>query len=378
MSVARTVAELPEPKRTGVVIFMLANEPAALTGKEIKACAGALKKWQGIQLGLTFAQQTHRNIARALARLWRQVVEAYPEDAYAVATMLIYRGLHEEPWATAEKASLWFQALGGDTYYQDAGIHWSAVVEYLLSEVSCMTCPLNRLPKQTLRSDLSGGQGGVLGTSCRVGEEVTRCIHGLAPNDPFDVRVLWNWSEHEGVVHEGGHYRVKSFEALEKAWQSQAAREQAEDEASQVQKEPVSAQTAAVKQAPAADGRLLTTAPSSTQAAAPAEPSPVEKQRAIIRDFMEQHGRLAVGHPFATGCTGCRHFLDSSPTKDETVPHCAWADRPRRVRFQVLSPVQNKGSVVPSSRQFAPADAWETLIPEHPAPPAVPREWLQE
>src|SRR5690606_29279134 len=110
MSVARTVAELPEPKRTGMAIFLLANDPGALTATEIKGCAGALRKWDGIQVGLSFAQQTHRNIARALSRLWSQVVEAYPEDAYAAATMLIYRGLHEEPWASAEKASLWFQA----------------------------------------------------------------------------------------------------------------------------------------------------------------------------------------------------------------------------------------------------------------------------
>ncbi|HSM58474.1 MAG TPA: hypothetical protein VK879_20130 [Candidatus Sulfomarinibacteraceae bacterium] len=60
-------------------------------------------------LGQAFARQTaaaSRNMARALARLWSQVVEAYPEDAYAAATMLIYRQLHEGPWASAEKASL--------------------------------------------------------------------------------------------------------------------------------------------------------------------------------------------------------------------------------------------------------------------------------
>jgi hypothetical protein len=378
MSVARTVADLPEPKRTGLAIFLLANELAALTAKEIKACAATLKKWNGIQVGLSFAQQTHRNIARALARLWSQVVEAYPQDAYAAATMLVYRGLHEEPWASAEKASLWFQALGGDVYYQDGGIHWPAVVEHLLPEVSCESCPLNRLPRQALRSDLSGGQGGVLGMPCRVGEEASRCIHGLAPNDPFDVRVPWSWSEHESVVHEGGHYRVKSFAALEQAWQAQAASEQAEDEAAQLQKESVSAQTADVEQAPNAKAQPSVTAPSSTQAVAPAEPSPVEKQRALIRDFMEQHGRLAVGHPFATSCAGCRHFLDGSPTKDETVPHCAWADRPRRVHFNALRPVQDNGPVVPVCRQYAPADGWETLIPEHPEPAGVPREWVKE
>ena len=389
MSVARTVADLPGPKRTGMAIFLLANEPAALTAKEIKACAVALKKWNGIQIGLTFTHQTHRNIARTLARLWSQVVEAYPGDAYAAAAMLIYRGLHEEPWANAEKASLWFQALGGDVYYISSeggtGINWPAVVEHLLTEVSCDTCPLSKLPKQTLRSDLSGGQGGVLGLPCRVGKTAAsseasgskRCIHGLAPNDPFDVRVPWNWSEHEGVVHENGHYRVKSCEALEKAWQAQAAREQTEDEAARAEKEPAAAPTAASAQASAACTQPPPAA-SSTPPAAPAGPSPVEKQRALIRDFMDEHGRMAVGHPFASSCAGCRHLLDRSPTKDETVPHCAWADRPRRVHFQVLSPAQGDGPVVPVCRQYAPAGAWESLIPEHPEPPGVPREWLRE
>jgi hypothetical protein len=395
MSVARTVADLAEPKRTGLAIFLLANQPAALTAKEIKACTGALKKWNGIQIGLTFARLTAaatRNIARALARLWSQVVEAYPEDAYAAAAMLIYRGLHEEPWANAQKASLWFQALGGDVYYNSseggAGINWPAVVEHLLTEVSCDTCPLNRLPQQTLRSDLSGGQGGVLGMPCRVGKTAAsseasgarRCIHGLAPNDPFDVRVPWNWSEHEGVVHEGGHYRVKSFEALEKAWQAQATMEQAEDAEPPAANNERPATDGAGQAEPAATTSDATLAGSANPQADGAAnwPSPVEKQRALIRDFMDTHGRLAVGHPFASSCVGCRHLLDRAPNKDETVPHCAWADRPRRVHFQVLRPTQGDGPVVPVCRQYAPADSWETLIPEHPEPPGVPREWLRE
>jgi hypothetical protein len=214
---------------------------------------------------------------------------------------------------------------------------------------------------------------------CRVGEEAARCIHGMAPNDPFDVRVPWNWSEHEGVVHEGGHYRAKSLEALEQAWQAQAALERAEDEAA-VAKSEETAPSGASSGSSAATTPTGTT-PATTQeqpAAAPAGPSPVEKQRALIRDFMEQHGWLAVGHPFATGCAGCRHFLDSSPTKDETVPYCAWADRPRRVHFNALRPLQDNGPVVPVCRQYAPRDAWETLVPEHPGPPGVPREWMKE
>jgi hypothetical protein len=48
--------------------------------------------------------------------LWGQAVEAYPEDAWAAAAMLVYRGQHQEPWADAGRTSLWFQTLGGDAY----------------------------------------------------------------------------------------------------------------------------------------------------------------------------------------------------------------------------------------------------------------------
>lgn len=124
MSVATAVADLPEPKRTGLAIFILANEAGkpsgrGLTAKAIKDCAATLKKWSGLQVPLMVKHQSQRNIARALVRLWGQVVEAYPEDAYAAAAMLAYRDLHEEPWSNKEKLTLWFQALGGDTYFTD-------------------------------------------------------------------------------------------------------------------------------------------------------------------------------------------------------------------------------------------------------------------
>ena len=45
---------------------------------------------------------------------------------------------------------------------------------------------------------------------CRVGQEANRCIHGLALNDSFDVRVPWDWGQHPGVVSEGGDYRAKN------------------------------------------------------------------------------------------------------------------------------------------------------------------------
>jgi hypothetical protein len=66
MSVATAVAELPEPKRAGLAIFILANEPGTLTAKAIKECAATLKKWPGLQLPLMVKHQSQRNVARAL------------------------------------------------------------------------------------------------------------------------------------------------------------------------------------------------------------------------------------------------------------------------------------------------------------------------
>ncbi|HID50634.1 MAG TPA: hypothetical protein EYP41_01180 [Anaerolineae bacterium] len=396
MSVATAVADLPEPKRTGLSIFVLANEPGKLTAKSIKDCAAMLKKWSGLQMPLMTKHQSQRNVARALVRLWSQVVEKYPEDAYAAAAMLVYRNLHDEPWASKEKLTLWFQALGGDTYFSNGhfdklsagSINWTAVVEHLITEVSCDTCPIAQLPQQQLRSDLSKGQGGPLGMPCRVGEtapstssgQAKRCIHGLTATDPFDCRVPWDWSQHPDVVNEGGEYRVKSYEALLKAWQAQAEKEKAEDEAA----------TAAETDTPAkSDGSVTVTqtdeispAPNQTTAVtAPTPPpkdSPIVKQRARIADFMKRHEQLSANHPFATSCGHCRHRLDKSPTKDESVPHCAWAGRLRRVYFKVLESENKQAPHIPVCRQFAPNQTWDELIPAHSDPPGVPREWLKE
>jgi hypothetical protein len=379
MSVAATVADLPEPRRAGLAIFILANEPDQLTAKAIKECAATLKKWPGLQVPLMVKHQSQRNVARALVRLWGQVAEAYPEDAYAAAAMLIYRGVHDEPWSSQEKLMLWFQTLGGDTYFTDGGIHWPAVVEHLLSEVSCASCLISQLPDELLRDDLSQGRGSPLGMPCRAGEAVTRCLHGLAPSDPFDVRVPWSWSEHPGVVHEG-EYRVKSYEDLLAAWQAQAAREraekeQAEDEAttSAAPNEVVGlGQTAASEKSPSTVSPTL-----STVGADETKPSPIAKQRAQIADFMKGHEQLAANHPFTTLCGHCRHRLESSPTKDESVPHCAWAGRLRNMSFKVLESEDDGAPRVPVCRQFAPNQPWAEILPAHPEPPGLPREWLR-
>jgi hypothetical protein len=106
----------------------------------------------------------------------------------------------------------------------------------------------------------------------------TRCLHGLAPSDPFDVRVPWSWSEHPGVVHEG-EYRVKSYEDLLAAWQAQAAKEQAEDEAatSAAPDEGGSQPQTTASEAPAP--AVSPTLPASTADEASPRPSPNSGRR---------------------------------------------------------------------------------------------------
>jgi hypothetical protein len=214
---------------------------------------------------------------------------------------------------------------------------------------------------------------------------MTRCLHGLAPADPFDVRVPWSWSEHPGVVHEG-EYRVKSYEDLLAAWQAQAARERAEKE----QAEDEEATSAAPNEidgqppeTPPPKRHRRPSPPPPVHRGATNKPSPIAKQRAQIADFMKRHEQLAANHPFATPCGRCRHRLESSPTKDESVPHCAWAGRLRSVEFKVLAPEEGDrarpgGSLaIPVCRQFAPNQPWQEIVPGHPEPPGLPREWLK-
>lgn len=92
---------------------------------------------------------------------------------------------------------------------------------------------------------------------------------------------------------------------------------------------------------------------------------------------MQHHEQLAVSHPFATPCATCRHRLEVSPTKDESVPHCLWAGRLRNVAFKQLQPADGNGPIVPVCRQYAPTQPWSETIPTHANPPELPRDWLK-
>ncbi|MCB0021177.1 MAG: hypothetical protein KDE09_25450, partial [Anaerolineales bacterium] len=73
----------------------------------------------------------------------------------------------------------------------------------------------------------------------------------------------------------------------------------------------------------------------------------------------------------------CQHRLEGSPTKDESVPHCAWAGRLRNVAFKLLVAEAGAAPQIPVCRQFAPKGPWAELIPAHAEPPGLPRDWLK-
>ena len=223
MSIGIAVASIKnEHKRHGLALFVLSNPSDQLTAKTVKDVAKKLDKWGGLQVPLVTTHQAQRNIARSLTRLWHLVVDAYPVRSWAVIASFIYQDVnYQTPWADASSADIWFKTIGGEHYYDTDGIKWDSVVTNLISEVSCEACPVAKLPERALGSDLSPGRSDVLGMPCRSGG-AGPCLHGLAPNDPFHVRVPWDWAEHEGIVKDSTGYVALSFDALQTAWQVQA------------------------------------------------------------------------------------------------------------------------------------------------------------
>ncbi len=230
MSIGVAVAGVKnEHKRHGLALFIFSNPLSQITAKAVKDVARKLEKWNGLQVPLTTAHQAQRNIARALTRLWHLVVDTYPVRSWAVIASFIYQDVNITcPWVDQSAVDVWFKIVGGDIYYGRDGIKWDAVVANLITEVNCEACPVAKLPERQLASDLSPGQSGVIGMPCRH-EAAGPCLHGLAPNDPFHVRVPWDWAEHSGIVKDGGGYVAKSFDNLQTAWQAQAALEDKDD-----------------------------------------------------------------------------------------------------------------------------------------------------
>lgn len=381
MSVAQIVSDLqPESARNGMALFVVTNV-GQVTADGLKSCARAVVGWHPFgTMPMTIAHQGQRNMIRMLAALWEAQVATKPVQTWANAIMLIYRGInHTAPWESQSAYSEWIRVLGGDTYFQEiaGGIQWEVLIRDFLTAVACERCPLVRLPERILLQDLSD-RPGALGRPCRTANRAAyqRCINGFADGDLLDIRVPFAWEHHPGVTKQGQFYTITDAQALEAAWHAQAATEDADAAAEEPPDETPTATTtptAVQDHIPATakpKGATTPTSPTSEKA-----DGPIVKMRAQIAEFMQSHTSQTVHHPFATPCGTCQHRLTQSPTKDASVPHCTWAGRLRHVQFLTLQDAA-KQIAIPICRQYAPNRPWQELIPAHPAPVPLPRDYL--
>lgn len=357
MSVAPLLMAQAEEQREALTQFILMNPSHLITLAGIKKLVKLFGKLS-FELPLSFPNSTRRNVARAFCNLWHEVYGDNPARAWLGAAVVLYNNDLIYPWEDPEFAQKWLRALG-----VEVSGHWMAAIEPYLHEVSCATCPIAQLSGERLKIDLVSPA-----LPCRQGLEVEKCMHGLAENDPFHVRVPMAWSGFEPVKREANVYFVDNFEDLEAAWTAQKKKEAKEAKAE-----------ATVKKEPADKPRKSDTAVKA-EAAAPAAPvvtgpAPIELMRARIATYMAHDEANARKHFMATPCSSCQHKLDSSPTSDPAVPHCAWASHTRGVTFKGLSGAGFEQMVV--CYQYSPERPWREIMPEYPAAPQLERGWME-
>ncbi len=404
IGIARQLARYENPLQAGLTNFVLLslapNGGVAITISGLKQVAKRFKKWNGLQAPLTATpRQSQRNIARILAALWQKAVEGNVVHAWTAAVQMAAADYLNEPWLDSAKTAAWFAALDTQRKYRDAdnNLNWQPIVADLLLPVSCKTCPVGKLPRQSLQSDIGEGRDGATGIPCRLhaAGEHGKCLHGYAPNDSLQVPVPFDWATHTGVERENGGYVVKTEEALQEAWQTQRQLEaETEQAASAESVAPTASQAVEVKRTqiePMPDGSIqaVSVAANSPIIATAASPEPApeksatperdSKTQARLRQFMESVAAQTSTHPFATPCNTCRHKLDSSPVKSrENAPHCAWAKGSRSLSFTQLEPTEKDTNFtsIPVCRQYAPKSEWRDLIPTHTGDCTLPRTWL--
>jgi hypothetical protein len=360
MSMAVIVMGLDGAKREALTQFLLAA-PSSITVDNIKRVAKHLKELS-FEMPWEFPHSTRRNVARAFINLWNSKIGEDDTRAYLGACIVFSATQEAEPpWSDSVLILKWFQALGIST-----NDHWAVVLEGYLTEVSCVSCPIAKLPSKILKTDITRPAG----LPCRMGHTVQKCMHGLAPHDPFHMRVPMDWGSLSGVKGEAGKYYVDSYTDLESAWT-----EQTEIEAKQSATEDRKAKKAATAQRLQKKETAVAKQPEKTPE--PEGPSEVEVMRAKVGLYITSHGEMNAKHLLATPCEACQHRLDESPTADPATPHCAWASHKRSVTFSKLTP-RNKGEFepIPVCQQFAPAASWQEIIPEHPEPGRISREWM--
>jgi ParB-like chromosome segregation protein Spo0J len=370
MTIATLLMSLAsEEKREALTQFLMSLPGEMITVAKVKVLVKLLKELS-FEMPLSFPHSLRRNAARAFLRLWRVQREDNPTRAYLAACVVLYaRQEYTPPWEDVALLKEWLSALSVLSPAQN----WGEALEPYLTEVSCKTCPIAKLPPQTLNVDLQA-------LPCRNGYQVNRCLHGLAPDDPFHMRVPMAWEKHPGVQGEAGTYFVDSFTDLLTAYQAQLADEDvpAPPPAAPPATPPAKKTDKPAAKAPAkkADAKAPAAPPAPEP---PTGPTPLEEMRASIALYMDLHETRDAGHVMASACGKCQHKLDKSPTSDPAVPACAWAAKLREVRFELIEPANaEEFKPIPVCRQYAPAAAWQEILPEYPKPVGLPRAWMLE
>jgi hypothetical protein len=294
-----------------------------------------MREWQPPSVSLDPEMTPkERNEARLLEAAWGEVEKKDPAEAWFAAARAIAGG----------GMRLHHLGLDGDER------EW---LHELVPGARCEECRLGELLREA-------PDFGYPRYPCQQEEEPGCCFDGVFGQDPFLARVPFGWQGYPGVEMAGAGRRYPvclRADAFREALAAAVAEREADGE----------------------DGEDNERAGVYDYAgyARPAKVGNVARQRELIRSYMETHAQMSgANHPLATRCAECAFRLDQSPTKNPSVPHCQWAARRRNVEFWVRVPSNGDGVEIPLCRQYGPARSWDESVPEHPAPPGVPREWM--
>jgi len=339
----KAITQLRADKQAGVCKMI--EYQGSITLEVIQRVCKNLKDWDGFPLPLEAPSPKMYHLPRLLNEIWQEAVVADSSQAWAIAANIArWHG-----WKTSLYETDWIEGLLTEDYitqdiYRRKSPNFKLLLPEYLPHITCQECPLGKLPKYQLHEDLPPAQ-----FPCRAKKEGP-CINAPMDGAPFIVEAPHSWQSLPGLIDQTSHRVViSSPELMVQAWNEQHGREDGERE-----------QDLGVYDAVATGKR------------------PIDKFRAEIRHFMQNHTELWTEHPLATPCGDCVHIREDSPTNDPDLPFCEWAARMRKAEFYVRNP-EGFGKPIPVCRQYQPIpDAtWEALLPSTPAPD-LPRKWMLE
>lgn len=184
---------------------------------------------------MTLTSQETRN----LARIWVHLLTEC--DAEKLGYVAMQMAMHaypdkdamQQPWRNPYTLNQWFYALLGDEITDGYQIDQKQLVTTYLpaAGVGCATCPLGKLPARILKTDVNDGRTHF---PCRYRyidrTDITTCVNGFAPIDPFRIDLPIAYAQHDGVQQEHNSAFVDTPEALQAAYEAQRQLEIAMDE----------------------------------------------------------------------------------------------------------------------------------------------------